>query len=142
MKKSFKVHLPELSANRMGGKFVAVFIGAGALASSGSLAMTKIEKASFGNCTVVGGEILPAASGGSNALCSAIERAVKAQAPTAHYSVKVRVISSSRLSAVIVVNGIELPEQRFAVMDRDLTPASMDHFAQSLALVASEAAKR
>jgi hypothetical protein len=40
-----------------------------------------------------------------------------------------------------VVNGRTLPEQKFAVMDRDLNPASIQRFAQSLATEVAKAEK-
>ena len=122
----------------MRGRFAA-FIGfAAVILSSGAFAMSGSGTARIGPCTVIGKDSLPASSGGANALCGAIERAIKAQAPTVHYSVEVKVISASRLSAVLVVNGKTLPEQRFAVMDRELNPGSIERFAQSLALVVGQ----
>lgn len=104
--------------------------------------MSKAENAETGQCTVVGGDKLPEQFGGAQLVCRAIERAVAAQIPTRDYRVEVNVISPSRLSAVLTVHGRSLPEQRFAVMDRNLSPASIQHFAESLALVIAEAGKR
>lgn len=104
--------------------------------------MSGIDKARFGHCTVIGGENLPVTSGGSGSLCRAIESAISAQAPTVQHHVDVKVISRSRLSAVVVVNGRTLPDQRFAVMDGELTPGSFEHFAQSLALLVGQAEKK
>lgn len=50
-------------------------------------------------------------------------------------------MSSSRLSAVLIVNGRTLPDQNFAVMDRELSPDSIRRFAQALALEVAKAAK-
>lgn len=99
------------------------------------------EPVTIGHCTIIGGEILPAATGGDQGLCSAIERAIASRAPTARYTVQVKVLPRSRLSATLVVNGRTLPEQKFAVMDRDLNSASIQHFADSLADQVAQAAK-
>jgi hypothetical protein len=103
--------------------------------------MSPPKAVTIGHCTITGGENLPPGSGGNAALCSAIERAVAARAPTAGYSVQVKVLPRSRLSAVLVVNGRTLPEQKFAVMDRELDSTSIKRFADSLADQAAEAAK-
>jgi hypothetical protein len=67
---------------------------------------------------------------------------VKAQAPTVRYQAEVKVISGSRLSAALVVNGKALPEQRFAVMDGRLSSGAVERFAQAVASAVAEAAKR
>lgn len=95
----------------------------------------------FGRCHVAGGDNLPATTGGSEALCREIANAITRHAPHAKYSVAVNVISTSRLSATLVVNGHVLPEQRFAVMDSELSPGSIARFAEALALVVAEAQK-
>ena len=92
-------------------------------------------------CHVVGGEKLPAASGGSKAICSEIERAIAALAPKARYSAEVTVLTKSRLAATLVVNGRTLPEQKFAIMDSDLNAGAIQRFACSLAAEVAEAAK-
>lgn len=84
-------------------------------------------------CSVVDGRKLPPASGGGAALCAAIERAVAARAPGVAVSTEVRVLSSSRLSAIVTVNGRTLPEQSFARMDRDLDGSAFERFAEALA---------
>lgn len=103
--------------------------------------MSPLKAVTVGRCTVIGGENLPAAVGGNEALCTAIERAIASRAPTAHYSAQIKVLPRSRLSATLVVNGRTLPEQKFAVMDRELNPASIQLFADSLAEQLVEAAK-
>jgi hypothetical protein len=92
-------------------------------------------------CRVVAGEKLTAGSGGAGAICTAVEKAVAATAPNAHYSAEVTVLSPSRLSASLIVDGRTLSEQKFAVMDRNLNPASIQRFAQSLAAEVAKAAK-
>ena len=92
-------------------------------------------------CHVVGGEKLPAASGGSVAVCTEIERAVAAAAPGTPYTAEVRVVSKSRLAASLVVKGRALPEQKFAIMDSDLNAGAIQRFARSLAAEVAKAAK-
>lgn len=93
-------------------------------------------------CTVVGSERLPGAVGGGNALCGTIERTIAARTTARDYRISVNVVSASRLSAALVVNGRSLPEQRFSVMDRSLSPSSVQHFADSLAALITEAAQK
>ena len=93
------------------------------------------------HCRVIGGEKLPAASGGAKAICAAIEEAVAARAPNVRFSAKVKVLRPSRLSTTVVVNGRSLPEQKFAVMDRDLNEGSIKRFAKAIAAAVVEAAK-
>jgi hypothetical protein len=106
--------------------------GAGAMSSSG---------APLGHCRVVAGGKLLAGSGGADALCAEIERAVAAAAPRAHYSAEIRAMPRARLSATLVVDGRTLPEQNFALMDRELGPDSMRRFAAALAAEVAKAAK-
>lgn len=85
------------------------------------------------NCTVVGGDKLPADAGGPAQLCAAIERAAATGAPHARFSVEVRVLSESSLSATLTTaDGRILPEQRFATSDRNLTRSSLERFAKAL----------
>src|SRR5690242_11343814 len=83
-------------------------------------------------CRVVNGEKLPPESGGASAVCSAIEHAMAARAPKVRYTAEVRVLSKSALAALIVANGKALPEQQFAVSDRNLNPLSIKRFAEGL----------
>ena len=86
------------------------------------------------SCVVVDAEKLPAAVGGADAICSAIERATAATNADGRYRVEVRVISSSRLAATAVTGkGEKLPETNFAVMDRELNASSIRRFAETLA---------
>ena len=83
-------------------------------------------------CRVVGGEKLPASVGGAAALCAAIERAAAAS-PTLHFSVVVKVLGQSRLSASLTTaDGKILPEQKYAISDRSLDKPAIDRFASSL----------
>ena len=105
-----------------------LFVGA-ALAPACGAPMSASAGQSGGRCVVESALKLPAASGGADAICREIERAVAAAAPTTRYMAKVTVVSVSRLSAVLIVNGRSLPEQNFAVMDRELNPGSIRRFA-------------
>ena len=110
----------------------AVPAGAGAMSSSG---------AQLGHCRVVAGDKLLAGSGGADALCAEIERAIAAVAPGARYVTEVKAMPRARLSATLVVNGHTLPEQNFAVMDHALDRGSVRRFAAALATAVAEAAK-
>lgn len=92
-------------------------------------------------CTVVAGDKLPAASGGPDAVCSEVERAIAVLAPGVSYSAEIVVLSPSRLSATLIVNGRKLPEQKFAIMDRELSRSSIERFARSLAAEVANATK-
>ena len=94
-----------------------------------------------GHCRVVGGGKLPSAAGGAEALCAAVNRAIAAQAPGIRYSAEVNVRTPSMLVASLVVEGRALPEQKFAVTDRELGKGSIERFANSLAAVVANAAK-
>jgi hypothetical protein len=85
------------------------------------------------HCRVTNGDKLPAGSGGPDALCAAIERAVSIRLPGVDFSAEVTVLSSSMLAATLTANGRQLPEQKFASMDRDLDRGSFERFAQALA---------
>jgi hypothetical protein len=84
-------------------------------------------------CRIVDGDKLPAGSGGAAALCTAIERAAAAKAPGVAYTVEVKVLSPSRLAAILTADGRRLPEQNFATMDRELNGVSFERFAAALA---------
>lgn len=92
-------------------------------------------------CKVLGGEKLPTSSGGAVALCAEIEKAVAAASSTQNYSVVVRVLPKSRLSASLTVNGRHLPEQHFAIMDSDLNGGAIQRFATGVAEAIASAAK-
>lgn len=84
-------------------------------------------------CRVVGGEKLPAETGGPDALCAAIMRAAEAQVPARKFRVEVRVLTAASLAATLTTaDGTILPEQKFAISDRSLTKGSLDRFANSL----------
>lgn len=91
-------------------------------------------------CRVVGAEKLPPETGGVAGICSAVEHAVGARVPNVVYSAEVNVVSASRLTASLIVNGKALPEQRFAVMDHRLNASAIQHFAEGLATEIAKAA--
>lgn len=126
----------------MRGRFAGfiLFVGA-ALWPTWVSALTAGGHNSQHHCEIANPAKLPAAVGGASFICSEIERAVAAAAPTVRYSASVSVISSSRLSTVLVVNGRTLPDQNFAVMDRELNPESIRHFAEALANEVAKAAR-
>ena len=89
------------------------------------------------DCRVLNASKLPAASGGSEALCAAIAKAAEAAAPAGRFSVEVRVLGSSSLAATLTAaDGRKLAERRFASSDRSLTKSSFDRFAKALVAAA------
>jgi hypothetical protein len=108
---------------------------AAALVSTGACAMTSPPNGAQGQCRVIGGEKLPSGTGGAAGVCAAIEKAVATHAPNVRYSAEVRVLSKSALAAKLVADGRDLPEQNFAVSDRDLGAGSIERFARALAEV-------
>lgn len=86
-----------------------------------------------GPCRVLGAEKLPASSGGAEAICAAVQRAVAGQAPGLDYTADVRVLSRSGVAAKLEANGRPLPELRFSVSDRELNGVAIGHFANSIA---------
>ena len=95
----------------------------------------------LGHCQVVGDQMLPPSSGGGAAVCAEIEQAISSAAPNVAYTAEITVLSPSRLAAALVVNGRRLPEQRFAIMDRELNRGAIERFARSLAAEVAKAAK-
>lgn len=90
-------------------------------------------------CVVINGDKLPAASGGSAALCAAIEKAVSAKVPGAKFSAEIRLVSPSTLSGILTLEGQQLSEQKFARLDRELDGSAFERFADALAEQAAEA---
>lgn len=91
------------------------------------------------SCRVLNGEKLPPESGGANAVCSAIQQAIAAKAPTVRYTAEVRILSKSGLTVSVIANGKKLPDQNMSVMDRNLNPWAIQRFAEGLAEVVAEA---
>jgi hypothetical protein len=115
---------------------LAVALG---VSASGACAMSASASDEL-RCRVIGGDKLPAESGGAGALCATIRNALAKQAPNVRVSVEVRVLRPSMLATILVVEGRTLPEQKFAVMDRNLNTRSIERFAQSIATKVAEAA--
>ena len=115
---------------------LATFATAVALcgATSSACAMNAPHEKTSG-CSVIGGEQLPAESGGADALCKAIAAAVAERAPGLGYTVQIHVLPQSRLSATVKSqDGRKLEDQQFASMDRPLSTASFERFAAAIAL--------
>lgn len=91
-------------------------------------------------CTVSGGEKLGAEAAHAEELCATVERMVAGRAPGVDYSARINIVSASRLSTSLTVNGKPLPEQHFAVMDGKLGPSAIEHFADALATEIAKAA--
>lgn len=113
----------------------------GGVIPTSAVAMNAAGPKSASHCRVVASEKLPAASGGPDAICSAIEKAVAGAAPNVRFSAEVTVLTPSMLSTSLHVEGRSLPEQKFAVMDRELNEASIRRFANSIAATVARAAK-
>jgi len=112
-----------------------------AVSSAGACAMIAPEHNAHSNCRVIGGEKLPPATGGADAVCAKIEKAIAERAPNVRYSAEVRVLSKSALAANLVADGRKIPQQNFAVSDRDLSASSVERFARALAEEIAKAAK-
>ena len=129
----------------MRGKLVAAVLAAGlSLAGQGACAVSSPQQQQAqGECRVIAAEKLPPEVGGADALCAMIREAAAAQAPGVGYSVEVRVLSPSMLSASITLaDGRTLPEQRHATMDRTVSRPSVERFANALAAELAKTASR
>jgi hypothetical protein len=103
--------------------------------------MSAAGKEAQRSCRVVAGEKLLAGAGGADALCAQVKKAIAAAAPKARYAAKVTVMPRSRLSTSLVVNGRALPDQKYAVMDSELGPETIQRFAEGIATAVADAAK-
>lgn len=84
-------------------------------------------------CRVVGGDQLPADSGGSDAFCMAIKNAAAAQAPGTRFTVDVQVRGPATMTAIVTTaEGKVLPEQTLSISDRGLTRGTLERFANTL----------
>lgn len=110
---------------------------------TGSACAMNASSQAMVDCQVIGGEALPAESGGSKAFCAALQRAAAAQAPGQRFTVALRVKGPSTLTATLTTaDGRTLPEQTFSISDRGLTRGSLERFADSLAGEMARAASR
>ena len=115
---------------------MALFAIAAAIGSvSGSAcAMNSPEPRPSPSCQVIDGNKLPAESGGADGLCREIAAATAKAAPGVRYSVEIKVLPRSRLSATVTTaDGRRLPELGMASMDKPLTAGSFKRFAASIA---------
>lgn len=124
-------------------KLATALLAAALMSSSGSACAMSSSESPQPRCRVIGGEKLPEETGGAETLCAAIAQAATARAAGVNYSVEVRVLSRSRLSAnVVLSDGVMLREQNLATMDRDLSRSSIERFAQAIAAELARAAAR
>ena len=112
-------------------------IAASTMPSTASSAMSEAPRP----CQVLGGEKLPASTGGASGICDAIERAIAAEAPSVNYSAEVRILSHSAMKATVHVNGRQVADQQLSVMDRKLNASSIERFAKALAVEVAKASK-
>jgi hypothetical protein len=104
-----------------------------AMAGSGAFGMTA-PAAPSERCKVTNGGKLPAASGGSDALCDAIQQAAKAQGRHEAFTVRVTVGPRSRLTAhVTLLDGRSLPPLHMASMDRAIGKTTFERFGAAIA---------
>jgi hypothetical protein len=111
------------------GGLCAILLFAAFIAPGYASAMSNSQRP----CQVAGEMKLPAKTGGSSAICDAVEQAIAARAPKLHYSAKVQVLSKSALKATVTSNGRTVAQQELSVMDRDLNATSIERFAKALA---------
>lgn len=110
----------------------AFFAIALAAAASSACAMTAPAPHAT-TCHVVNGDKLPAASGGSQELCRALERALASRHPKPRFTVQVRVEPRSILTAdVTLEGGRTLPALHMAEMDRPVTKDTLDRFGRAI----------
>ena len=121
------------------GLVITVVAAALGCVSGSACAMNSTDSQPAPSCRVIEGNKLPAESGGADALCREIAAATAQAAPGVRYSIEIRVLPRSRLSATVTTaDGRTLPEQGMASMDKPLTAGSFKRFAAS---IASELAK-
>lgn len=124
----------------MRGGLLSIAVASALGCASGSACAVSGAESDPASCRVVGGEKLPAESGGADGLCEAIAEAVAKQAPGMSYSVEITVLPLSRLSASITTgDGRKLDELRFARMDKPLSSGALKRFASSIAMELAKA---
>jgi hypothetical protein len=100
-------------------------------ASGSACAMTAVDQDA--QCQVIGGEKLPAESGGAQALCEAVASALEAHAPGQAYRVEIQVLGPSRLAASVTSkDGRKVAQQKMASSDKNLTKRSFGRFADAI----------
>ena len=99
-----------------------------AMAGSGAFGMTG-PAAPSERCEVTNGGKLPAASGGSAALCAAIQQAAEARGKHGTFTVRVSVGPRSSLTAFVTLSdGRSLPPLHMAIMDRAIGKTALERF--------------
>jgi len=118
------------------GVATAIALGLASLSGGNACAMTGGPAAT--ECRVIGGEKLPAETGGE-AICTAVRDALVAAKVRTPVKVDVLVTSDSGLTARIEAGGKRLPDEEVAVMDRKLNRQSIEMLARRIAEVAGQA---
>ena len=114
-------------------------VAAVALAASAQAACAMNAPPRAAECKVAGAEKLPPQSGGADALCAAIKKAVSAKIPGIGFTADVTVMSDWKLGATInTADGRHLPEQRHVILDAKLDRRSFEQFANALATKLAE----
>jgi hypothetical protein len=118
----------------MRGKLCQAVAAIAIAASAQAACAMSTPSAAAAECTVTGGDKLPVESGGADALCAAIKKAVGARIPGVGFAAKVNVVSDWKMGATITTaDGRHLPEQKHVVMDAKLNRTSFERFANALA---------
>ena len=115
----------------MGVRLAHLVLLAAVAASSGAAVVAR-PPAQPASCEVLGREKLPSGLK-VETVCEAIAEAMATHAPSAHFHAEVQVLSKSRVSAALTVNGRKLPVQNMAVSDGELSEKSIRRFAENLA---------
>ena len=120
---------------------IAAIALAGGFVPGGASALNAPNDLPHGRCELLGSDKLRQAVPTSSGICEEVERAIAARAPGARYQATVTLMSASRIAAKLVVNGHTLPIQNFAVMDANLSDASIKRFAAAVAAAVFEASR-
>ncbi len=124
-------------------RIVAVVLATVLASASAACSAMSAPRAAVPRCQVMGGDKLPAETGGPAALCRTVEEAVAAAGVSTPYSIQIRVLGPAALAATVTTSdGRVLPEQRFRSSDRDLAASSIERFARSLSTALAAAEKR
>jgi len=110
-------------------------VAAVALAASAQAACAMNAPSSdSAQCKVTGGDKLPPQSGGADALCEEIKKAIAVRIPGVGFKADVTVVSDWKIGATVTTaDGRHLPEQRHVVLDAKLDRQSFERFATTLA---------
>jgi hypothetical protein len=124
-------------------KFAFVMMPLAAISFSGSACAMTSPSDKGVQCRVVGGDKLPADSGGADGFCAAIAKAAAAQVPGQGFTVEARVLGASEMSATVTTaDGRQLPVQDYSISDRGFSKVALDRFAKNLvAMIAGRASR-